>query len=183
MGFGFRLDTEEMAELLFNVRLNAHKLKGWRFDATAKMSIQQSLDLTASYIPDGFAQINFRTSAAYIRSDINTENLNTVYNIAFFDTRQELYMSTIHGRSFNLRGGLRHEYASIPLNLTRVSSLAGNCIFPVLAGWLGKSPLCRSCLRTSARHSGDVPWSLDTVLFSVLSSSICTGVTLHTLSA
>lgn len=117
MGFGFRLDTEEMAELLFNVRLNAHKLKGWRFDATAKMSIQQSLDLTASYIPDGFAQINFRTSAAYIRSDINTENLNTVYNIAFFDTRQELYMSTIHGRSFNLRGGLRHEYASIPVSM------------------------------------------------------------------
>lgn len=111
---GFRLDTEEMAEFLFNLRLNAHKLKGWRFDATAKISVQQSLDLTASYIPDNFAQISFRTGASYIRCDIPTENINTEYNIAFVDTRQELFLSTVHSRSYNLRGGIRHEYSSIP---------------------------------------------------------------------
>lgn len=116
-GFGFRFDEEEMAELLFNMRLNAHKLKGWQFDATAKISIQQSLDLTASYIPDGFAQINFRSTAGYIRCDIQTENKNTKYNLAMFDTKQELYLSTIHGRSYNMKGGIRHEYASIPLSM------------------------------------------------------------------
>lgn len=116
-GMGFRLDNEEMAEFMFNLRLNAHKLKGWRFDATAKVSVQQSLDLTASYIPDGFAQINFRTTAGYIRSDILTENENTEYNIAFFDTRQELYLSTIQGRSYNIRAGIRHEYSSIPIHM------------------------------------------------------------------
>lgn len=116
-GFGFRIDTEEMAELLFNLRLNAGKLKGWRFDATAKISVQQDIELTASYIPDGFAQINFKTSAAYIRSDIQTENKNATYNTAIFDTKQEIYLSTIHGLDFNIRGGLRHEYATIPLNM------------------------------------------------------------------
>lgn len=130
-GFGFRLDTEEMAELLFNLRLNAGKLKGWRFDATAKISAQQDIELTASYIPDGFAQINFKTTAGYIRSDIQTESKNVTYNIAVFDTKQELYLSTIHGQAFDIRGGLRHEYASIPINMplysiTRSGSALGS---------------------------------------------------------
>ncbi len=121
---GFRLDTEEMAEFLFNLRLNAHKLKGWRFDATAKVSVQQSLALTASYIPNNFAQISFRTGASYIRCDIPTENRNAEYNIAFIDTKQELFLSTVHSRSFSLRGGIRHEYASIP-NYMPLYSVSG----------------------------------------------------------
>lgn len=115
--FGFRLDTEEMAELLFNMRLNAHKLKGWRFDATAKISVQQSLDLTLSYVPDNFAQINFRSTAGYIRCDIQTEIENSEYNIAMFDTRQELFLSTIQSHPYNVRGGIRHEYVSIPTSM------------------------------------------------------------------
>ncbi|MCQ2073852.1 MAG: patatin-like phospholipase family protein [Bacteroidaceae bacterium] len=115
-GVSARLDTEEFAELMLNLRLNAHKLKGWHFDVTGKVSTQASLDLTLSHIPDNFAQFNLRAAIKYGRADIKSTLVNQNYdlNSKMLDIFQELYFSTIHAKSCDIRAGLRHENIIIP---------------------------------------------------------------------
>lgn len=113
-GVSLRMDTEETAELMLNLRLNAHKLRGWWFDATGKVSSQQSISLKASYIPDEFAQVNFLATASHVRADIMTRLKDVGYSLAMFNTTQEFFLSTIHGKALDVRAGLRHEYVSVP---------------------------------------------------------------------
>ncbi len=112
-GVSARMDTEEYAELMINLRLNAHKLRGWLFDATAKISSQASLSLTGSYIPDNFAQINFNAAVKYVRSDILAENAQN-YNVSMINGSQTISLSTIHAKTCDIHVGLRHEMANMP---------------------------------------------------------------------
>ena len=114
-GMGVRLDTEEMAELMFNLRLNAHKLRGWRFDATAKVSSQQSVALSASYIPDHFAQLNAKVSFSHTRVDVQTGDAERLRcSTSILSNMEELSLSTVHGLFYDLRLGMRHEYFTMP---------------------------------------------------------------------
>lgn len=114
LGISLRMDTEEMAKLMLNLRLNAHKLRGWQFDITGKVSSQQSVSLRASYIPNQFAQINFVATESRVRADVMTPLDNIKFDLAMINSTQELYLSSIHRISHDIRIGLRHEYLSIP---------------------------------------------------------------------
>lgn len=113
-GIGLRMDTEEMAELLLDLRLNAHNLKGWQFDFQAKISSQQSVKALASYISDNFAQVNFSADFKRVRADVMTPIKNLNYDLTFFDVNQTISVSNFHSRFVCVEAGLRHENLWIP---------------------------------------------------------------------
>lgn len=118
---GMRVDTEEMAEIIMNTTLNAHRLRGWKYALTLKFSKQQSADLGICYIPDKFAQVNFRATAELGRFDIISQFKNRSYNVSLFTSNQEFFLSTPNATVCNVKGGLRHQILSVPDDMPLVS--------------------------------------------------------------
>lgn len=108
-GLGVRADTEEIVSVLLNVGLFTHKLSGHSFDLSAKISANPYVGLNWSYDLPKFPTINGMVSARW--ADLNMLNFSGDNRLTFryFATKQELYLSNINWKYFDIKAGIRNE--------------------------------------------------------------------------
>lgn len=109
LGLGVRADSEEIVSVLLNVGLFTHKLSGHTFDFSAKISANPYINLNWSYDMPKFPTINSMVSARW--ADLNMLDFGEENRLSFsyFASRQEIYLSNIHWKYFDIKGGLRNE--------------------------------------------------------------------------
>ncbi len=111
-GIGVRADTEEIVSVLLNVGFNAHKLHGHVYDFTGKISANPYLQFRWAYDLPKIPTIN---AAAYIRwTDMNMLNFGTNrLSLSFLAATQEIYLSNMKWKQFDIRLGARNEVFDI----------------------------------------------------------------------
>lgn len=112
LGLGVRADTEEIVSVLINLGYNAHKLQGHAFDLTGKVSANPYITFRWSYDTPKFPTIN---AAASIRwTDLNMLNFgNNRLGFSLLNARQEVYVSNLKWKHWDVKGGLRNEVMSV----------------------------------------------------------------------
>ena len=108
LGIGVRADTEEIVSVLVNLGFNAHKLQGNSFDLTGKISANPYVQMRWSYDTPKIPTIN---AAAQIRwTDMSTLNFgDNVLSLSLFNARQEVYVSNLKWKKFDMKIGLRND--------------------------------------------------------------------------
>lgn len=111
-GLGVRADTEEIVSVLLNLGFNAHKLQGHAFDLTGKISANPYVRFHWTYDAPKIPTINGMASIRW--TDLNLLNFgNNRLSFNYLSAKQELYLSNMKWRQFDLKGGLRNEYVSV----------------------------------------------------------------------
>lgn len=130
LGLGVRADTEEIVSVLLNVGLFTHKLSGHSFDLSGKISANPYVSLNWSYDMPKFPTINAMISARW--ADLNMLNFGGDNRLSFsyFSSRQELFLSNIHWKFFDIKGGVRNEV--FDLRNLRASQFIGDYDFTQL---------------------------------------------------
>lgn len=111
-GLGVRADTEELVSVLVNVGLNSHQFYGHTVDFTGRISSNPFMQVHWSYdvpkIPTVNASATFRW-ANMDRLGFGSNNLSLNY----FCATQDVYLSNMKWRQFDIKGGLRNEIFDI----------------------------------------------------------------------
>ena len=111
-GLGVRADTEELVSVLINVGLNSHQFYGHTVDFTGKISTNPFMQVHWSYdvpkIPTVNASASFRW-ANMNRLGFGDNNLS----LSYFCATQDVYLSNMKWRQFDIKGGLRNEIFDI----------------------------------------------------------------------
>jgi NTE family protein len=111
-GLGVRADTEEIVSVLLNVGLNVHKMHGHTFDFTGRISANPSLNIRWSY--DAPKMPTFNVTASVRWTDLGLLNLwENRLSLGYLNTKQEIYLSNIKWKLFDLRAGARNQFISI----------------------------------------------------------------------
>lgn len=112
VSFGFRMDSQEWASLLFNVGLNTHRLMGSKLEIDAKLGQNRSVGanwaLDIPYLPT----LNFEFDGSYHKGDIM--NNSGLYNCAYRSYDAKVYFSNIRWTSVDFQIGAMDRYASMP---------------------------------------------------------------------
>lgn len=112
LGLGIRADTEEIVSLLVNVGLNTHRLYGHTYDLTGKISANPYLQLRWSYDMPKVPTLNALASIRW--TDLSMLNFgNNRLSLTYLSSRQELYLSNMKWKKFDIKGGLRNEIFDI----------------------------------------------------------------------
>ena len=128
-GIGGRLDSEEVASLLVNIGLNAHKLQGSALNFYAKIGINPSASLT--YYVSSPSGPTFNVGASVKWLDRNRFTLGeSDYNVAYLNVREEIYLSNIRLKKFDAKIGLRSDFYK--MNKVMATSVTGNYDLDVL---------------------------------------------------
>ena len=123
LGLGGRIDSESLVSLLLNVGLNTHAMSGSSLDMTARISTNPYLDLHYMYNAPKFSTFNARALFRYTDQSTFLSGANR-YNIAFFQTTQELFFSNMHWSEFDVKLGLRNQYLMV--NRILAQDITGN---------------------------------------------------------
>ncbi|MBQ6689771.1 MAG: patatin-like phospholipase family protein [Bacteroidales bacterium] len=111
-GLGVRADTEEIVSVLLNLGLNAHRLSGHTFNFTGKISANPYLELDWSYDVPKIPTVNASLSVRWTDMDVLNFNENHL-NLSFLNATQEVYMSNIKWKRFDIKAGLRNDIFNI----------------------------------------------------------------------
>ncbi len=111
-GLGVRADTEEIVSVLLNLGLNAHRLSGHTFDFTGKISANPYLEFDWSYDVPKIPTVNASLSVRWTDMDVLNFNENHL-NLSFLNATQEVYMSNIKWKRFDIKAGLRNDIFNI----------------------------------------------------------------------
>lgn len=112
LGLGVRADTEEIVSVLLNLGFNAHKLHGSVYDFTGKISANPYLQFHWSYDMPKMPTINALASVRW--TDMNMLNFGTNrLSLDYFTARQEIYVSNMKWKMFDIKAGLRNEVFDI----------------------------------------------------------------------
>lgn len=117
IGFGARIDTEEIVSVLLNFGWNAHKLHGTGFDLTGKIGINPYVDFRYYYMDSDGPTFNARTKFHYAgRSRLNWGGTNVTTD--YSNLMEEIYFSNISWSKFDLKAGIRNDFYNINSLLT-----------------------------------------------------------------
>ena len=112
LGIGVRADTEEIVSVLLNIGLNAHKLHGHVYDFTGKISANPYFQLHWSYDLPKMPTINAAVNVRW--TNLNMLNFgNNRLSLNYFSTKQDVYLSNIKWKRFDIRAGVRNEIFDI----------------------------------------------------------------------
>lgn len=112
LGLGVRADTEEIVSVLLNIGFNAHKLHGHIYDFSAKVSANPYLRFHWSYDLPKMPTVNAMASVRW--TDLNMLNFgNNNLSLSYLCAKQEVFLSNIKWRQFDIKGGLRNEVFDI----------------------------------------------------------------------
>lgn len=125
-GIGGRFDSEEIVSVLLNFGLNVHRLQGPAVDFTGKVGTnpygKAHFYLMAPKGPTLNASLLFKWT------DRNQFKLGTSdYKVAYFNMMQEIYLSNIRWRRFDMRAGIRNNY--FKLNSAMTDKVSGDYDF------------------------------------------------------
>ena len=111
-GLGVRVDTEEIVSVLLNFGYNAHKMYGHSVDYTVKISTNPYMTLKWSYDAPKIPTLN---AAASLRvTDMNALKFgDNKLSLNFMHSRQEIYMSNLKWRWFDIKAGIRNDVFNI----------------------------------------------------------------------
>lgn len=123
-GLGVRGDTEEIVSVLLNLGLFTHKLNGNSYDLEAKIGANPYLRLNWSYDQPKFPTLNARASVRW--TDLNMLRFNNESRLSFsyLNASQELYLSNMHWKYFDIKAGLKNEV--IDIRNLRASQFVGD---------------------------------------------------------
>ena len=111
-GLGVRADTEEIVSVLVNVGINVHKMSGHTFDFTGRISANPSLTVKWSYDAPKMPTLNVAASLRW--TDLGLLNLwGNRLSLGYLNTKQEVYLSNLKWKLFNMRVGARNEFIKI----------------------------------------------------------------------
>ena len=119
-GVGFRLDTEEIVTAILNLGLNTNSLRGSSLDLTTRISPNPYMDMLYRFVPAKGPTFNLRN---YLRfTDRNSVLFGENYfNVSFWDIRQEIFLSDMDFKGFNVSTGLSNDF-------NRIRRIAGTTI-------------------------------------------------------
>ena len=122
-GIGGRVDSEEVASLLINIGLNAHKLQGAALNFYGKVGINPYASLTCYVSAPSGPTFNLGASVKWL--DRNRFTLGeSDYNVAYLNVREEIYLSNIRLRKFDAKFGIRSDFYK--MNKIMATSVTGN---------------------------------------------------------
>ena len=125
-GLGVRADTEEIVSVLVNVGINVHKMSGHTFDFTGRISANPSLTVKWSYDAPKMPTLNVAASLRW--TDLGLLNLwGNRLSLGYLNTKQEVYLSNLKWKLFNMRVGARNEF--IKINNIKSSQFIGDYDF------------------------------------------------------
>ncbi len=128
-GIGGRFDTEEIVSVLLNFGLNVHKLQGPALDFTGKVGTNPYAK--AHFYLMGPSGPTFNVSASLKWTDRNQFKLGTSdYKVAYFNVMEEIYLSNIRWRKFDMRAGIRNNF--FKLNSAMTDKVSGDYDFGYL---------------------------------------------------
>ena len=111
-GLGVRADTEEIVSVLINVGLNAHSLYGHTYDFIGKISANPFFQVRWSYDMPKMPTINANASVRW--TDLSMLNFgDNRLSLTYLNARQEMYLSNLKWKRFDIRGGLRSDIFDI----------------------------------------------------------------------
>ena len=111
-GLGVRADTEEIVSVLLNVGINAHKMYGHSFDFTGRVSANPALTVRWSYNAPKMPTLNISASGRW--TDLGLLNLwGNRLSLGYLNTKQEIYLSNLRWKIFDMRVGARNELIRI----------------------------------------------------------------------
>lgn len=112
LGIGVRADTEEIVSVLLNFGFNAHKLHGHTLDLTGKISANPYVQCQWSYDMPKIPTVNALASVRW--TDLNMLNFGeNRLSFSLFHAKQEVFLSNIKWKKFDMRGGLRNEVITV----------------------------------------------------------------------
>jgi NTE family protein len=111
-GLGVRADSEEIVSVLLNIGFNAHKLHGHTFDLTGRVAASPYLNLKWSYDMPKFPTVNAMACVRW--TDMNMLNFgDNRLSLSMLKARQEVYLSNMTWKLFDIRAGLRNEVINV----------------------------------------------------------------------
>lgn len=112
LGIGVRADTEEIVSVLVNVGLYTHRLHGHSFDFTGKISANPYLQFKWFYDVPDIPTVNAAASVRW--TDMGMLNFGNNYlSLNFFNACQEVYLSNMKWKHFDIRLGLRNDIFNV----------------------------------------------------------------------
>lgn len=112
LGIGVRADTEEIVSVLINLGLYTHRLYGHSFDLTGKICANPCLEFKWSYDIPEVPTINASVSARWTDMGMLNFGANNL-SLKYFNSRQEVFLSNMKWRFFDIRAGLRNDVFNI----------------------------------------------------------------------
>ena len=113
IGFGARIDSQDIVSLLLNVGLNTNAMQGHSLDLTARISLNPYLDVRYSYNAPKFTTFNVRATLQYSGSTTFLAGQVDYVNLAMLQSAQELFFSNMHWSSFDVKVGLRNQLTTL----------------------------------------------------------------------
>lgn len=108
-GIGGRFDTEEMVSVLLNYGIGVHKLRGSAVDLTAKVGTNPYAK--AHYYLRGTMGPTLNVTGSVKWMDRNQFRISSSdYTVAYLNFREELYLSGMRWRKYDMRAGVRSDF-------------------------------------------------------------------------
>ncbi len=112
MGFGARIDTEDLVSLLLNVGINTNALSGSSLDMTARISTNPYLNVHYAFNAPRFSTINVSAMLRYTDRNYFMSG-NNYFNTRFLLATQEVYLSNMHWSLLDVKLGVRNQYFKV----------------------------------------------------------------------
>lgn len=108
-GIGGRFDTEEIVSVLLNFGFNVHNIQGSAVDLTGKVGTNPYAKVHYYYMNPVGPTLNATASLNW--TDRNQFKLGAGdYTVAYLKIMQELYVSNLHWKKFDVRAGVRNNF-------------------------------------------------------------------------
>ena len=111
-GLGARFDSEELVSVLLNLGINVHNLQGSSLDIAGKVGTNPYALLHYYYKSERGPTVNLNAKYRYV--DRNQFSIGTNrFNIVYHSLREELFLSNLNWKRYDLNFGLRDDYFKI----------------------------------------------------------------------
>ena len=111
-GLGARFDSEELVSVLFNLGINVHNLQGSSLDIAGKVGTNPYALLHYYYKSEEGPTVNISTKYRYVDRNQFSIGANR-FNIVYHSLREELFLSNLNWKQYDVNLGLRDDYFKI----------------------------------------------------------------------
>ena len=111
-GIGARFDSEELVSVLLNLGINVHNLQGSSMDVVGKVGTNPYALLHYYYKSERGRTVNLSAKYRYVDRNQFSIGANR-FNIVYHSLREELFLSNLNWRQYDVNLGLRDDYFKI----------------------------------------------------------------------